>query len=41
MIYYRLASNDARRIIELLYELFCAAHNKLLAAAVRSGARIE
>lgn len=24
MIYYRLASPEARRVIELLYELFCA-----------------
>lgn len=24
MIYYRLASNEAHRVIELLYELFCA-----------------
>jgi ArsR family transcriptional regulator len=23
MIYYRLASNEAQRVIELLYELFC------------------
>jgi DNA-binding transcriptional ArsR family regulator len=25
MIYYRLASDEARRVIELLYELFCQA----------------
>ena len=41
MIYYRIASNDARRIIELLYELFCTTDLKPLPAAVRSGERIE
>lgn len=41
MIYYRIASNDARRIIELLYELFCTTDLKPLRAAVRSGERIE
>jgi ArsR family transcriptional regulator len=41
MIYYRLASNDARQMIELLYELFCTTDLKPLPAAVRSGERIE
>lgn len=41
MIYYRIASDDARQVIRLLYELFCAADIKPLAAAVRSGERIE
>jgi hypothetical protein len=41
MIYYRIASNDARRIIELLYDLFCTTDLKPLPAAVRSGERIE
>jgi ArsR family transcriptional regulator, virulence genes transcriptional regulator len=41
MIYYRLASNDARRIIGLLYELFCATDLKPLPAAVRARQRIE
>jgi DNA-binding transcriptional ArsR family regulator len=34
MIYYRLASDEARQVIELLYQLFCA-------AGVRTGPRVE
>ena len=41
MIYYRLASNDARRVIELLYELFCATDAKTAATAIGMGERAE
>jgi ArsR family transcriptional regulator len=41
MIYYRLASTDARRLIQLLYELFCATEVKPRPAAVRARERIE
>jgi ArsR family transcriptional regulator, virulence genes transcriptional regulator len=41
MIYYRLASNEARRVIELLYELFCAADAQALPAGIRTSERIK
>jgi ArsR family transcriptional regulator len=41
MIYYRLASNDAHRLIGLLYELFCATDMQPLPAAVRTRPRID
>ena len=41
MIYYRLASNEARRAIELLYDLFCGAGAAPQPAALRTGERIE
>jgi hypothetical protein len=41
MIYYRLASNDARQLIQLLYELFCFPDVKSRPAAVRARQRIE
>lgn len=41
MIYYRLASNEARQVIELLYELFCSRDATPLVAALRTGERIE
>jgi ArsR family transcriptional regulator len=36
MIYYRLASSEARQMIELLYELFCSIDGKTLPAGLRS-----
>jgi DNA-binding transcriptional ArsR family regulator len=36
MIFYRLASTDARQVIELLYELFCAPEAEVAPAAVRA-----
>jgi ArsR family transcriptional regulator len=41
MIYYRLASNEARQLIQLLYELFCATDVEPPLAAVRARQRIE
>jgi ArsR family transcriptional regulator len=41
MIYYHLASNDARQVIHLLYELFCAADVKPRPAALRARPRID
>lgn len=41
MIYYRLASNEARQVIELLYELFCSIDAKPVPAALRARDRIE
>jgi ArsR family transcriptional regulator, virulence genes transcriptional regulator len=41
MVYYRIASDDARQVIQLLYRLFCAADVKPLAGTVRSRERIE
>ena len=41
MIYYRLASNEALRLIELLYELFCSPDAKALPAALRAREPIE
>ena len=41
MIYYRLASNEARQVIELLYELFCSIDDQSLPAVLRARERIE
>ena len=41
MIYYRLASTEARQVIELLYELFCSMDAKPVPAALRARERIE
>ena len=41
MIYYRLASNEAREVIGLLYQLFCSIDGKTLPAAVRAGERLD
>ena len=41
MIYYRLASNEARQVIGLLYELFCSIDAKALPAALRARERVE
>jgi ArsR family transcriptional regulator, virulence genes transcriptional regulator len=40
MICYRLASNDARQVMQL-YMQFCATDIKPLAAIVRRGERVE
>jgi ArsR family transcriptional regulator, virulence genes transcriptional regulator len=36
MIYYRLASSEARQMIELLYQLFCTIDAKSLPARLRA-----
>src|SRR5690606_2211947 len=41
MIYYRLASNEAREVIGLLYQLFCSMDGQALPAAVRAGERLD
>jgi ArsR family transcriptional regulator len=41
MIYYRLASTDARQVIELLYQLFCAADVEAVPAGFQARARVE
>lgn len=41
MIYYRLASNDARRVIELLYDLFCAPDAEAASTAIGMRERVE
>jgi DNA-binding transcriptional ArsR family regulator len=41
MIYYRLASNEARQVIRLLYELFCSVDATALPIAVRARERLE
>ena len=41
MIYYRLASNEARQVIELLYELFCSIDAQSLPAVLPARERIE
>ena len=41
MIYYRLASNDVRQVIELLYQLFCATDARPLPTAIPTRGRVE
>jgi ArsR family transcriptional regulator len=41
MIYYRIASDPARQVIQLLYELFCVPEVEPAAAAVRSRQGLE
>jgi DNA-binding transcriptional ArsR family regulator len=41
MIYYRLASTDARQVIELLYQLFCATDAEAAPAGLRARARAD
>lgn len=41
MIYYRLASNEARQVIDLLYQLFCSLDAKALPAALRVRERLD
>jgi DNA-binding transcriptional ArsR family regulator len=36
MIYYRLASDEARQVIQLLYDLFCGARTEPSVGALRS-----
>jgi ArsR family transcriptional regulator, virulence genes transcriptional regulator len=41
MIYYRLASSEARQVIELLYQLFCSIDAKSLPQALRAREGLE
>jgi hypothetical protein len=41
MIYYRLASSEARQIIELLYRLFCTIDARSLPAGLRARGRLN
>ena len=41
MIYYRLASTEARQVIELLYQLFCSMDAKSLPKALRVRQSLE